>query len=118
MSPRCGTDESCSQGECIAGQVCDLGNIQNAVSGANYSDCGGKLSYETCVPECSRGYEPTEQASIITLDCFNANGFDGSNTLECEPCGLGMIGIGNGTSCIPCDTKTIAKFHLLLENKT
>ena len=82
---------------------CDVNNITNAVSNANYADCDGKSDGETCTPKCVPGYGFSTSPSTLTLDCDINGNFDGSNELVCDKCLTGVM--SDGTSpCTPCNS--------------
>ena len=81
---------------------CDVNNVINAVSGADYSDCDNKTTGQTCTPQCLPGYGMSTSPSAITLACDFRGDFDGSNDLECKECTTGVQSDGTST-CTPCD---------------
>ena len=64
--------------------TCDVNNIANAVTYADYSSCNGLATSATCTPGCDPGYRVTNAASSISLICDSNGDFDDvANSLVC-----------------------------------
>ena len=84
---------------------------------AEYTDCDGKTSGETCTPQCLPGYKSSTQPSTITLNCDASGTFYGFNELVCDTaCLPGYFSDTGGGVCSPFSTETQTKHVKLFAN--
>ena len=96
---------------------CDTYSIIGAVRNADYTDCGGKTSGQTCTPQCLTGYKSSTEPSTIALNCDASGTFYGFNDLVCDTaCLPGYFSETGGGVCSPFSTETQTKDNIKTSN--
>ena len=97
---------------------CNAHNVIGAVSDADYTNCDGKSSGETCTPKCLPEYKISTAPEPITLACDTSGAFDGFNELVCDEACLPGFSSNTGTGiCAPFFAEARTKFSCAKDAK-